>query len=142
MALEDQLDRLAASIEALTAAVTRLQGGYAALDRPAVQSAAASAAAPAAATAPATPGEPAASKPRGRPRVAAPSAEAAPAAATAAIQYHGEGGVREAILSLAEKKGHTATVALLAKFGAKTGRDLKESQYADALAAVKAALAA
>ncbi len=65
------------------------------------------------------------------------------AAAVPAQGANGEDGkpiaydtVREAVLSLAEKKGHQVAVGLLAEFGAKNGKDLKPAQYAKALARV------
>ena len=65
------------------------------------------------------------------------------AAAALAQGANGEDGkpiaydtVREAVLSLAEKKGHQVAVGLLAEFGAKNGKDLKPTQYAKALARV------
>jgi len=130
MAIEDQLDRLATAIEALTAAVSA-HGGV--KSQPTSDTAAPVAG---------IQGKPA----RGRPGKAATepalgTGEQTSAAVPAALSYHGEGGVRETILKLAEKKGHTVTVELLAKFGAKTGRDLKEAQYAEVMQAVHAALA-
>ena len=129
MVIEDQLDRLATAIEALTAAVSAHGGVMFQLTSDTVATAAAGAKAP-----------------RGRPAKGTPepdlsAGQQTTAAVPAALSYHGEGGVRETILKLAEKKGHTVTVELLAKFGAKTGRDLKEAQYAEVMQAVHAALA-
>lgn len=50
--------------------------------------------------------------------------------------------VGEAILKLASAKGRNTAIALLAKFNAKTGKELKPEQYAECLAAIEAELAA
>lgn len=48
--------------------------------------------------------------------------------------------LREAILKCAELKGNAATLAILGKFGAKSGKEVKLEDYAKALAACQAAI--
>ena len=78
---------------------------------------------------------------RGRPPAAASPAPAEqpkiPASIDApAVKYED---VRAAVLGLAEKKGHTAAVAVLAGLGVKSAKELKPEQYAEALAKCQAA---
>jgi hypothetical protein len=50
--------------------------------------------------------------------------------------------VREAILKLAESKGHSVAVHMLGRFGAKSGKEIKEADFAAVIdACVKAMVA-
>lgn len=94
-------------------------------------------------TSPADVGQaPAADRPRrGRPPTAATPVpteqpKSTPPADAPAVKYED---VRAAVLGLAEKKGHTAAVAVLAGLGVKSAKELKPEQYAEALAKCQAA---
>lgn len=61
-------------------------------------------------------------------------------ATVATIKYDPD--IREGVLKVAEVRGHAAAVALLARFGVKSGKELKVEQYPAVLAAVAQELAA
>lgn len=86
----------------------------------------------------------AAGKPAQAPEPDPAPAQAQPAAASegpkAPVVTYDE--VREAIMSLAEAKGRGASVALLATFGVKSGKDLAADKYAEVVKAAEAAKAA
>lgn len=69
---------------------------------------------------------------------AAPPA-AAPAPAAAPLTY--EAAIKPLIVTMAKTKGRDAVVAVLKEFGVATGGELRESQWAAAAEAFKAALA-
>lgn len=64
---------------------------------------------------------------------------AAPAPKADAVDYEK---VRAAVLALCAAKGKPAGLAVLAEFGVEKATELKAEQYAEALAALEAALAA
>lgn len=67
------------------------------------------------------------------PQTPAAQVAAAPGAAQApAIKYDV---VREAVLKLGELKGHAQAVAVLAKFGVKSAKELDAARYAEVIAA-------
>lgn len=67
------------------------------------------------------------------------SAEASPGDDHPAAEVDYDRDLKPRIIELT-RKDRDAAVALLGKFGAKTGKDLKPEQYADALAQLQAAL--
>lgn len=94
----------------------------------------------------AAPGKPAPAAEKGSKKTTSPStSEKATAAGTPAaspapaeISYDQ---ISKAVISVAQKKGRDAAVALLSKFGAGKATELKPEQYADVLAAVEESLA-
>lgn len=67
---------------------------------------------------------------------AAPQTAAKPGAVPPTNTIPGYEKVREAVLSTAEKYGHPKAVEILARFGVKSGKELKPTQYEDFLKAV------
>ena len=149
MSLEDALDKNTEALEALTNVIGLFIQQVSAAKATTAGATAAGAPVPNAALPP-LPGQPIAEpgKPRGRPpksAAAVPGAAAATSAATPAPA--GANGVtyeqaRDVVMQVVEKKGHPAASAILAKYGAKSGRELKPEHYAAVMADAKTALAA